>query len=66
MSNALMRNAQKEILKDIIKNTKREKDNLNGADDVFDIPKDSDIVIDSERETVSEAVKKIITYLEEH
>lgn len=40
--------------------------NLNGADDVFDIPKDSDIVIDSERETVSEAVKKIITYLEEH
>lgn len=40
--------------------------NFNGADDTFDIPKDSDIVIDSERETVSEAVQKIITYLKEH
>lgn len=40
--------------------------NLNGADDAFDIPADSDIVIDSETETVSEAVQKIITYLKEH
>lgn len=40
--------------------------NLNGADDTFDIPADSDIVIDSETETVPEAVQKIITYLKEH
>ncbi len=39
--------------------------NLNGADDSFDIPTDSDVVIDSEKETVSEAVRKIITYLKE-
>lgn len=40
--------------------------NLNGADDTFDIPTDSDIVIDSEKEVVSEAVQKIITYLKGH
>lgn len=39
--------------------------NLNGVDGTFDIPTDSDIVIDSEKETVSEAVQKIITYLKE-
>lgn len=40
--------------------------NLNGADDIFDIPLDSDIVVDTEKETVSEAVQKITMYLKEH
>lgn len=39
-------------------------ENLNGADDVYEIPSDSEIVIDSEKESVSEAVDKILAYLE--
>ena len=42
-----------------------EMSNLNGADDIFEIPQNSDIVIDTEQETVSEGVEKIITYLRE-
>jgi len=38
---------------------------LNGADDTFDVPQNSDIIIDTEKETVSEAVQKIITCLKE-
>ncbi len=38
-------------------------DNLNGANDSFEVPKDSDIVIDTEKMTVDEAVKIIIDYL---
>lgn len=41
-----------------------EMDNLNGADDIYETPQNSDIVIDSEKETVSEAVQKIMAYLE--
>ncbi len=37
--------------------------NLNGADDVYEVPQSSDIMIDTERETVEEAVQKIIRYL---
>lgn len=39
--------------------------NLNGADDVYEIPVNSDIVIDTEKESVSEAVQTIIRYLRE-
>ena len=41
-----------------------EMENLNGANDTYEIPQNSDIVIDTEKETVSEAVQKIISYLE--
>lgn len=37
--------------------------NLNGANDTYEIPQNSDIIIDTEKETVTEAVQKIITYL---
>lgn len=40
--------------------------NLNGADDVFEIPKTSEIVVNTELETIDESVKKILSYLEEH
>lgn len=41
-----------------------EMKNLNGADDTYEIPKNSNIVIDTENETISEAVQKIVSYLE--
>ncbi len=37
---------------------------LNGADDIFEIPLSSNIVIDTETETVCGAIDQIITYLE--
>lgn len=40
-------------------------DNLNGANDIFEIPQNSDIVIDTEKESVSDAVDRIISYLRE-
>lgn len=40
-------------------------ENLNGANDTFEIPQNSDMVIDTEKETVAEAVQKIIYYLKE-
>lgn len=42
-----------------------EMHNLNGANDTYEIPQNSDVVIDTEKETVEEAVQKIIVYLEE-
>ena len=39
-------------------------DNLSGADDIYEIPQNSDIVIDTEQESVEEAVGKIMAYLE--
>lgn len=42
-----------------------EMQNLNGADDIYEIPKNSDIVIDTEMENVSDAVEKIVLYLKE-
>lgn len=42
-----------------------EMENLNGANDTYEIPQSSDIIIDTEKETVSEAVQKIVAYLEE-
>jgi adenylylsulfate kinase len=46
------------------KHQQGEMKNFNGADDVFEIPKNSDIVIDTESETVDDAVDKILDYLE--
>lgn len=43
-----------------------EMQNLNGANDTYEIPCNSDIVIDTEKETVSEAVQKIMLYLEDY
>lgn len=40
-------------------------DNLNGANDVYEIPEHSDIIIDTEKENVSDAVARIMAYLEE-
>lgn len=38
--------------------------NLNGANDVYEIPLNSDVIIDTENETVEVAIDKISTYLE--
>ena len=43
-----------------------EMENLNGANDTYEIPQNSDMIIDTEKETVSEAVQRIIAYLEEN
>lgn len=40
-------------------------ENLNGANDVFEIPQHSDIIINTEKETIEEGVKKIIEFLEQ-
>lgn len=40
--------------------------NLNGADDIYEIPENSDIIIDTEMESVPCAVGKIMNYLKEH
>lgn len=39
-------------------------EHLSGADDVYEEPRNSDIVIDTEQESIEDAVKKIIAYLE--
>ena len=40
--------------------------NLNGANDVYEVPEDYDILIDTEKEPVEESVQKIVSYLEEN
>jgi len=40
-------------------------DNLNGANDVYEVPKNPEIVIDTEHSSVDEAVSIIINYLKE-
>ncbi len=42
-----------------------ELQNLNGANDVYEIPENSDVVIDTEKESIKNAVERIISYLEE-
>ena len=42
-----------------------EMQNLNGANDTYEIPQNSNIVIDTEKETIQEAVQKIVSYLSE-
>lgn len=44
---------------------KSEIHDLNGGDAVYEIPQNSDLVIDTEELSVSEAVQKIIAYLRE-
>ena len=48
------------------KQKRGEMENLNGANDTFEIPEYSSIVIDTEKVSVEEAVQMILTYLEEH
>lgn len=40
-------------------------ENLNGADTVYEIPLNSDLIIDTEEDSVSDAVDKLIKYFEE-
>lgn len=40
-------------------------DNLNGANDVFEIPKNSEIVVDTENNTADQCIETILTYLKE-
>lgn len=40
--------------------------NFNGVNDVYEIPQNSNLIIDTERETVSEAVARIIEYLRKY
>ena len=47
------------------KQKRGEMENLNGANDTFEIPEHSNIVIDTEKVSVEEAVEMILTYLEE-
>lgn len=42
-----------------------EMENLNGANDVFEVPRHAEIVIDTEQVSVEEAVDSIMRYLEE-
>lgn len=45
---------------------KKEMSYLNGADDVYEVPENSHIIIDTETESISEGVEKIVSYLKEH
>lgn len=40
--------------------------NLSGIDDIFEVPRHSEIVINTERETVEDGVKKILRFLAEN
>lgn len=44
---------------------KGEMENLNGANDIFEVPESSDIVVETEIETVEESVGKVMGYLKE-
>lgn len=46
--------------------SKNNVDNLNGLNDIFDIPQNSELVVDSEHENVQSCVNRILSYLEEH
>lgn len=48
------------------KQKRGEMENLNGANDTFEVPEHSNIVIDTEKVSVEDAVQMIISYLEEH
>lgn len=48
------------------KQRRQEMDHLNGVDETFETPSNSNIVIDTERESIQEAVEKIMEYLREH
>ncbi len=41
-------------------------DNLNGSTDVFETPRNSELVVDTEKEDVGQAAQKIILYMKEH
>jgi adenylylsulfate kinase len=48
------------------KNLTGEVQHLNGVDDAYEVPAYSDIVVDTEKETLDEEVKKILKFLEEN
>lgn len=48
------------------KQKRGEMDNLNGANDTFEVPEHSNIVIDTEKTSVEAAVEIIISYLEDN
>lgn len=45
--------------------SKNSVNNLNGLNDIFDIPQNSELVVDSEHENVQSCVNRILSYLEE-
>ncbi len=47
------------------KHEQGEMENLNGVSDTFEIPQNAELVIDTEKVTVEEAVGSILRYLEE-
>ena len=47
------------------KQQREEIRNLNGADDVYEVPQNSQVVVDTEKESVEESVQKILQYLKE-
>lgn len=42
-----------------------EMQNLNGVNDIYETPLNSNILIDTENQTISQAVQKIVSFLEE-
>lgn len=44
----------------------KQMEHLNGANDIFEQPKHSDVVVHTDRETKEESLKKILAYLEAH
>lgn len=48
------------------KQQREEIRNLNGADDVYEVPRNSQVVVDTEKESVEESVQKILQYLKEN
>lgn len=53
-------------VKGYYKKQKSEKmENLNGANDEYDVPRNAELVIDTEKVSVDEAVNRIINYLED-
>lgn len=41
-------------------------ENFNGVSDVYEVPEDSEIVVDTVNQTVEESVQQILSYLEEN
>lgn len=58
--------ARRDVKGYYLKQRNGEMQNLNGSNDLFEVPEKAHLVIDTERETVSEAVEEIIAYLEEN
>lgn len=44
---------------------KNQIQNLNGADEVYEVPEDSELIVDTQKEAVEESAWKIVEYLKE-